>query len=197
MHTIVSATSGINIFVDDYGVHFDTPFEYKELIRWDLTWRPEDKTLIIWEPENKAGTITFTGSEEEYNEWCQPLVDLWQAEKDRQEQEAIDNAEITEATQLLQKYDNAMTVYHDRINLAIINGDTELESSLRQEMLAYNPSTATQALEDLQHYCKQCGHELDIDNICTNTSCRRKTLQDNIVTAVEEKEAKEAKANQE
>ena len=197
MHSIISATSGLYIVVDDIAIRFDTPYAYKDLIRYDMTWRSESKTLTIWEPENKAGTITFTGSEEEYNEWCQPLVDLWQAEKDRQEQEAIDNADITEATQLLQKYDNAMTVYHDRINLAIINGDTELESSLRQEMLAYDPSTATQALEDLQHYCKQCGHELDIDNICTNASCKRKTLQDNIVTAVEEKEAKQAKANQE
>ena len=185
MHTIVSATSGINIFVDDYGVHFDTPFEYKGLIRWDLTWRPEDKTLIIWEPENKAGTITFTGTEEEYNEWCQPLVDLWQAEKDRQEQEAIDNAEIIEATQLLQKYDNTMKVYRERINLAIINGDTELESSLRQEMLAYDPTIESQSLEELQHYCKQCGHNLDVNNICTNENCTRKLLQDNIVTAIE------------
>lgn len=185
MHSIISATSGLYIVVDDVAIRFDTPYSYKDLIRYDMTWRPESKTLTIWEPENKAGTITFTGSEEEYNEWCQPLVDLWQAEKDRQEQEAIDNAEITEATQLLQKYDNTMKVYRERINLAIINGDSELESSLRNEMLSYDPTIESQSLEELQHYCKQCGHNLDVNNICTNENCKRKLLQDNIVTAIE------------
>ena len=185
MHSIISATSGLYIVVDDIAIRFDTPYAYKDLIRYDMTWRSESKTLTIWEPENKAGTITFTGSEEEYNEWCQPLVDLWQAEKDRQEQEAIDNAEIIEATQLLQKYDNTMKIYRERINLAIINGDAELESSLRQEMLAYDPNIESQSLEELQHYCKQCGHNLDVNNICTNENCTRKLLQDNIVTAIE------------
>lgn len=204
--SIVSNYTILFILQDDteYSVQFKNIFSYKNLIRYDLFWYPgwteEDPntkpSIIIWEPENKAGTTEFTGSEAEFNEWIVPVIDIFVEEYNRQEQEAIDNAEITEATQLLQKYDNAMTVYHDRINLAIINGDTELESSLREEMLAYDPEVNTQSLEDLQHYCKQCGHELDIENICTNTACKRKTLQDNIVTAVEEKEAKQAEVSQ-
>ena len=194
MHTIVSATSGINIFVDDYGVHFDTLFEYKELIRWDLTWRPEDKTLIIWEPEDKAGTTHFEGTQEEYDEWVQPIINIFNAkvaEEEREKEEQLKD-QVLQANLQLEKYDSVIKTYQDRIGIALANGDSELVTELQTEMNSYDPSTSTQDISDIKHYCKKCGHDLDAYNICTNVNCKRKQMQDNIVQLVEEQEAEQA-----
>lgn len=198
MHTIVSATSGINIFVDDYGVHFDTPFEYKDLTRWDLTWRPEDKTLIIWEPEDKAGTTHFEGTQQEYDEWVQPIVDIFNAKVAEEEQEKEEQLkdEVLQANLALERYDANIKVYQDRIGIALANGDTELVTELQNEMNSLDPALATQDTSDIRHYCKKCGHNLDAYNVCTNPNCKRKQQQDLITQLIEEREAEEQTATE-
>lgn len=186
MHTIISATSGNYIFIDNEGIYFNTPYNYKNLIRWDLTWRPEDKTLIIWEPENQAGTRHFEGTQQEYDEWVQPLVDLWEAEKQRQAED-----QVLQANLKLEKYDKDIKIYQDRISIALANGDTELVTELQNEMNSLDPNLDNLDTSDISHYCKKCGHDLDEYNICTNPNCKRKQQQDLITQLIEEREAEE------
>lgn len=193
MHNLVSATSGINIFVDDYGIYFNTPFNYKNLIRWDLTWSENDKTLIIWEPEDQAGTTHFEGTQEEYDEWIQPLVDIFNEAKEKEEQEAQEELEdqVLQANLALERYDANINVYQKRIGIALANGDTELVTELQNEMNSLDPNSATQDTSDIRHYCKKCGHDLDAYNVCTNPNCKRKQQQDLITQLIEEREAEE------
>ena len=195
MKQIVSAVS--NEFINVEGETYNFSFNYKNLIRYDLMWdlnfdpsSPEDwrrPSLIIWEPEEQAGTITFTGTEEEYNEYVLPLVQLWEAEKQRQAED-----EVLQANLQLEKYDSVIKTYQDRIGIALANGDSALVTELQTEMNSYDPAASTQDISDIKHYCKKCGHDLDAYNICTNENCKRKQMQDNIVQLVEEQEAKQA-----
>ena len=195
MKTFVKAISNAFINVNDEIFYFN--FNYKNLIRYDLYWDldfeqlQDDQrapSLAIWEPEDQAGEIVFQGTQEEYDEYIQPLVDLWEAEKQRQA-----NDQVLQKSLLLKKYDNVVTAYQSRINLAQINQDTELENQLVQEMKSYDPAADTQSLETLQHYCKSCGHDLDEFNMCTNENCKRYDLQQQIVQAAIEQEAEKQK----
>ena len=195
MKNLVISVSGTFIMVE--GKSYPFSFNYKNLTRYDLYWdlnfdysqdenvrRP---SLIIWEPEEQAGTITFTGTEEEYNEYVLPLVQLWEAEKQRQAED-----QVLQANLKLEKYDKDIKIYQDRISIALANGDTELVTTLQNEMNSLDPNTDTLDTSDISHYCKKCGHDLDAYNICTNENCKRKQMQDNIVQLVEEQEAKQA-----
>ena len=196
MKNLVISVSNSYINVEDKVYYFN--FNYKNLVRYDLLWdlnfdyssseeyrRP---SLKIWEPENKAGEIVFQGTQKEYDEYIQPLIDLWEAEGDRQAKD-----QVLQKSLLLKKYDNVMTAYQNRINLAQINQDTELENQLVQEMKAYDPVIDTQSLETLQHYCKSCGHDLDELNMCTNENCKRYNLQQQIAQAAIEQETEKQK----
>lgn len=195
MKNLVISVSGTFIMVEGKSCHFS--FNYKNLTRWDLYWdlnfdysqdenvrRP---SLIIWEPEEQAGTITFTGTEEEYNEYVLPLVQLWEAEKQRQAED-----QVLQANLKLEKYDKDIKVYQDRIGIALANGDTELVTTLQNEMNSLDPNLDNLDTSDISHYCKKCGHDLDAYNICTNVNCKRKQMQDNIVQLIEEQEAEQA-----
>lgn len=195
MKTFVTAIS--NDFINVENEFYSFSFTYKDLIRYDLLWdlnfdysSPEDirrPSLIIWEPEDQATTITFTGTQEEYDEYITPLVTLWEAEKQRQAED-----QVLQANLKLEKYDRDITVYQKRIGIALANGDTELVTELQNEMNSLDPNTDTLDTSDISHYCKKCGHDLDAYNICTNENCKRKQMQDNIVQLVEEQEAKQA-----
>lgn len=184
-----------NLYINVEGKILNFSFNYKNLIRYDLYWDLDfieqeglrKPSLIIWEPEEQAGTIEFTGTEEEYNEYVLPLVQLWEAEKKRQEED-----QVLQANLQLEKYDSVISTYQNRIGIALANGDTELVTELQNEMNSYDPAVDTQSVDDINHYCKKCGHDLDAYNICTNENCKRKQMQDNIVQLVEEREAKEA-----
>ena len=193
MKNQVISVSNMFITVENDSLSFS--FNYKNLIRYDLFWdlnfdyssseeyrRP---SLIIWEPEEQAGTITFTGTEEEYNEYVLPLVQLWEAEKQRQAED-----EVLQANLQLEKYDSVIKTYQDRIGIALANGDSALVTELQTEMNSYDPAASTQDISDIKHYCKKCGHDLDAYNICTNPNCKRKQMQDNIVQLVEERASK-------
>ena len=194
MKNLVMAISNDFINVEDETYFFK--FNYKNLIRYDLYWdlnfnysQPEDirrPSLIIWEPEDQATTITFTGTQEEYNEYIQPLVDLWEAEKERQA-----NDQVLQANLALERYDANINVYQKRIGIALANGDTELVTELQNEMNSLDPNSATQDTSDIRHYCKKCGHDLDAYNVCTNPNCKRKQQQDLITQLIEEQEAEE------
>lgn len=94
----VQSVSNLWISVDGEALYFN--FNYKGLTRYDLAWLDDVKNIDIWEPEDKAAHIDFAGTQEEYDECVQPLVDLWQAEKDRiVEEEAQAQAEY-------EKYEN-------------------------------------------------------------------------------------------
>lgn len=195
MKNLVISISNQFINVNDEVYHFS--FNYKNLITYDLYWDlnfdyslPEyarRPSLIIYEPEEQVGTITFTGTEEEYNEYVLPLVQLWEAEKQRQAED-----QVLQANLKLEKYDKDIKVYQNRIGIALANGDTELVTELQNEMNSLDPNTDTLDTSDISHYCKKCGHDLDAYNICTNENCKRKQMQDNIVQLIEEQEAKEA-----
>lgn len=194
MHTKVMATSNEYISVDEQSYVFS--YSYKNLIRWDVLWdlnfdysQPETvrrPSLIIWEPVEQATTITFEGTQEEYNEYIQPLVDLWEAEKERQA-----NDQVLQANLALERYDANINVYQKRIGIALANGDTELVTELQNEMNALDPNLATQDTSNIRHYCKKCGHDLDAYNVCTNPNCKRKQQQDLITQLIEEREAEE------
>lgn len=192
MKNLVIAISNQFINVNDEVYRFS--FNYKNLITYDLYWDldfdyslPEyarRPSLIIWEPEDQATTITFTGTEEEYNEYVLPLVQLWEAEKQRQAED-----EVLQANLQLEKYDSVIKTYQERIGIALANGDSELVTELQTEMNNYDPAVSTQDTSDIKHYCKKCGHDLDAYNICTNTNCKRKQMQNKIVQLIEEQEA--------
>ena len=194
MKTFVTAIS--NDFINVNNEVFYFTFNYKNLIRYDLLWdlnfdysQSEDirrPSLIIWEPEDQATTITFTGTQEEYDEYIQPLVDLWEAEKERQA-----NDQVLQANLALERYDANINVYQKRIGIALANGDTELVTELQNEMNGLDPNSATQDTSDIRHYCKKCGHDLDAYNVCTNPNCKRKQQQDLITQLIEEREAEE------
>lgn len=193
MKTLVKAISNSFINVNDEVFYFT--FNYKNLIRYDLYWDLEFEqvqddqrypSLIIWEPEDQATTITFTGTQEEYDEYIQPLVDLWEAEKERQA-----NDQVLQANLALERYDANINVYQKRIGIALANGDTELVTELQNEMNSLDPVSATQDTSDIRHYCKKCGHDLDAYNVCTNENCKRKQQQDLITQLIEEQEAEE------
>ena len=194
MKNLVISVSNTFIMVEEESYHFS--FNYKNLIRYDLYWdldfdyaqqenvrRP---SLIIWEPEDQATTITFTGTQEEYDEYIQPLVDLWEAEKER-----YANDQVLQANLALERYDANINVYQKRIGIALTNGDTELVTELQNEMNSLDPNSATQDTSDIRHYCKKCGHDLDAYNVCTNPNCKRKQQQDLITQLIEEQEAEE------
>ena len=193
MKTYVMAIS--NSFINVENEVYSFSFNYKNLVRYDLLWdlnfdpsSPEDyrrPSLIIWEPEEQATTIPFTGTEEEYNEYVLPLVQLWEAEKQRQA-----NDQVLQANLKLEKYDKDIKVYQERIGIALANGDTELVTELQNEMNSLDPNLDTLDTSDISHYCKKCGHDLDAYNICTNENCKRKQMQDNIVQLVEERASK-------
>lgn len=195
MKAKIISISNLFINVDEELYYFD--FNYKNLINYDLYWdlnfdysSPEEyrrPSLIIYEPEEQAGTITFTGTEEEYNEYVLPLVQLWEEEKQRQAED-----EVLQANLQLEKYDSVIKTYQERIGIALANGDSELVTELQNEMNSLDPTSATQDISDIKHYCKKCGHDLDAYNICTNVNCKRKQMQDNIVQLVEEQEAEQA-----
>lgn len=193
MYNLVQAVSNTWISINEEMYEFS--FNYRNLIRYDLYWdldfveQPGARapSLIIWEPEDQAGTISFTGTEEEYNEYVLPLVQLWEAEKQRQAED-----EVLQANLQLEKYDSVIKTYQERIGIALANGDSELVTDLQTEMNSYDPAVSTQDISDIKHYCKKCGHDLDAYNICTNENCKRKQMQDNIVQLIEEQEAKEA-----
>ena len=42
-------------------------------------------------------------------------------------------------------------------------------------------------LNDINHYCKKCGQDLDAFNICSNENCKRKELQDELVQLIHDK----------
>ena len=179
MYEYVRTISNDFININDETINFSNKFYYKGYTAYDLIWSNEQKTLDIWEPLEFAIHIDFNGTEEEYNEYVQPLVDIWEQAKLEQEQDPV-----LQNTLLLQKYDNAMTIYNTRLTLAINNNDIELINQLRNEMNNYDPKINTQSIEQLQHYCKKCGHELNEMNICTNENCKRKELQENIIQAI-------------
>lgn len=60
-------------------------FQYKTFTRYVLQWNSEAKFLQVWEPEDQAQRINFEGTDEEYQEWVQPLVDLWEVENAKPE----------------------------------------------------------------------------------------------------------------
>lgn len=193
MKNLVKAVS--NEFINVNGEVLFFTFNYKNLIRYDLYWDldfeqlQDDQrhpSLIIWEPEDQATTITFTGTQEEYDEYIQPLVDLWEAEKQRQA-----NDQVLQANLALERYDANINVYQKRIGIALANGDTELVTELQNEMNSLDPNSATQDTSDIRHYCKKCGHDLDAYNVCTNPNCKRKQQQDLITQLIEEQEAEE------
>lgn len=193
MKTYVVSISNLFVNVENELYYFN--FNYKNLKNYDLYWdlnfdysQPEDirrPSLIIYEPEEQANTITFTGTEEEYNEYVLPLVQLWGAEKQRQAED-----QVLQANLKLEKYDKDIKIYQDRIGIALANGDTELVTELQNEMNSLDPNLDTLDTSDISHYCKKCGHDLDAYNICTNPNCKRKQMQDNIVQLVEERESK-------
>lgn len=194
MKSHVQAISNITISVNNIVYSFN--FNYRDLIRYDLLWDlnfdyslPEEyrrPSLIIWEPEDQATTITFTGTQEEYDEYIQPLVDLWEVEKQRQAED-----QVLQANLALERYDANINVYQKRIGIALANGDTELVTELQNQMNSLDPASATQDTSDIRHYCKKCGHDLDAYNVCTNPNCKRKQQQDLITQLIEEREAKE------
>ena len=193
MKTYVVSISNLFVNVENELYYFN--FNYKNLKNYDLYWdlnfdysQPEDirrPSLIIYEPEEQANTITFTGTEEEYNEYVLPLVQLWGAEKQRQAED-----QVLQANLKLEKDDKDIKIYQDRIGIALANGDTELVTELQNEMNSLDPNLDTLDTSDISHYCKKCGHDLDAYNICTNPNCKRKQMQDNIVQLVEERESK-------
>ena len=81
---------------------------------------------------------------------------------------------------------------HSIANITNLQSTLDGKSNTNHTHSNYATTTALNEVRNLAN-----GKLANIDNICTNTSCKRKTLQDNIVTAVEEKEAKQAKTNQE
>lgn len=184
MQNVIASSNLIQV---NYGEILQFNFEYKGFIRWNLEWSGNVKLLIVWEPEELKCNITFDGTEEEYNEYVLPLVQLWEVEKQRQAED-----EVLQANLQLEKYDSVIKTYQERIGIALANGDSELVTDLQTEMNSYDPAVSTQDISDIKHYCKKCGHDLDAYNICTNESCKRKQMQDNIVQLVEEQEAKQA-----
>ena len=194
MYTKVTATSNDYISVNDEIYFFQ--YNYKNLIRWDVLWdlnfdysSPEEyrrPSLIIWEPEEQAEEIIFQGTQQEYDEWVAPLVELWEAEKQRQAED-----QVLQANLALERYDANINIYQKRIGIALANGDTELVTELQNEMNSLDPNSATQDTSDIRHYCKKCGHDLDAYNVCTNPNCKRKQQQDLITQLIEEREAEE------
>ena len=176
MQSIIASSNLIQV---DYGEILQFDFEYKGFIRWNLEWSDSAKLLIVWDPEELKRNITFKGTEDEYNEHVQPLIDLYNQKLQENQQD-----EVLQNTLLLEKYDDMMQIYKERINLAIINDDLELASSLKSEMNNYDPKINIQSIEQLQHFCKKCGHELNEMNVCTNENCKRKELQENIIQAI-------------
>lgn len=168
------------ITVDDKMLMFN--FNYKNFETFSLEWSNKNKVLKVWKPSELSNEIVFKGIENEYNEYVQPLVDLYNQKLQENQQD-----QVLQNTLLLEKYDNAMSIYKERINLAIINDDLELVTSLKREMNNYDPKINTQSIEQLQHYCKKCGHELNEMNICTNENCKRKELQDELVQLIHDK----------
>ena len=165
------------ITVDDKMLMFN--FNYKNFETFSLEWSNKNKVLKVWKPSELSNEIAFKGTENEYNEYVQPLVDLY-----NQRLQEDQHDQVLQNTLLLEKYDTTMQIYKERINLALINDDLELASSLKSEMNNYDPKINTQSIEQLQHYCKKCGHELNEMNICTNENCKRKELQENIIQAI-------------
>ena len=165
------------ITVDDKMLMFN--FNYKNFETFSLEWSNKNKVLKVWKPSELSNEIVFKGIENEYNEYVQPLVDLYNQKLQENQQD-----QVLQNTLLLEKYDNAMSIYKERINLAIINDDLELVTSLKREMNNYDPKINTQSIEQLQHYCKKSDHELNEKKICTNENCKRKELQENIIQAI-------------
>ena len=173
------------ITVDDKMLMFN--FNYKNFETFSLEWSNKNKVLKVWKPSELSNEIAFKGTEEEYNEYILPLVQLWEAEKQRQAED-----QVLQANLKLEKYDKDIKIYQDRIGIALANGDTELVTELQNEMNSLDPNTDTLDTSDISHYCKKCGHDLDAYNICTNENCKRKQMQDKIVQLVEEQEAKQS-----
>ena len=165
------------ITVDDKMLMFN--FNYKNFETFSLEWSNRNKVLKVWKPSELSSEMVFKGTEDEYNEHVQPLIDLYNQKLQENQQD-----EVLQNTLLLEKYDDMMQIYKERINLAIINDDLELASSLKSEMNNYDPKINIQSIEQLQHFCKKCGHELNEMNVCTNENCKRKELQENIIQAI-------------
>lgn len=70
------------IFYND--IFLNLEYNYKNLIAWDLKWDDDEKYIEIDEPIELKQTIKFKGTQEEYNEWVQPLVDIFNANYDPQ-----------------------------------------------------------------------------------------------------------------
>lgn len=201
MQRYAQASSNLFITVGNKSLTFN--YSYKNLttysLYWNLDYTGEDPaetrpSITIWEPEDQAGTTYFTGTQEEYNEWIQPLITLFEQEEARLEQIEQDKLkdQVLQANLALERYDANINVYQKRIGIALANGDTELVTELQNEMNSLDPASATQDTSDIRHYCKKCGHDLDAYNICTNENCKRKQMQDNIVQLVEEQETEQA-----
>lgn len=82
--------------------------EKLKTIVWDKL-NPEQTCLIFSEAIDNGGSNLIFFGEEKYNDWVKPFVDLWQAEKDRQEQEQI------EAEQEYAKFENRKERALDKI----------------------------------------------------------------------------------
>lgn len=78
MKNSVSTTNSLYINVNGNVLHFN--FDYHGFTRYALAWEETEKWLTVWEPVEKACDITFKGTQEEYQEWVQPLVDLYEAQ---------------------------------------------------------------------------------------------------------------------
>lgn len=138
MINTVRAISNETIIVNDEWL--SVSFQYKDLIRYSLYWGENKKTLDIWEPEKKAGHIDFEGTEEEYNEWIKPLVDLWQAEKDRLQ------AEEDAAQAEYETYENRRVRAYDLVNKNYTN---IIKNGYVTSSLKYNVGIDTNNLSSL------------------------------------------------
>ena len=179
METVIASTGIIQL---NYGeiIHFD--FDYKGYTAFSLEWSNNTKMLAVFEPEELKCNITFEGTEEEYNEYVQPLVDLYNQKLQENQQD-----DILQANLRLENYDATIKAYQQRILIALANGDSELVTQLQNEMNGYDPKINTQDLNDINHYCKKCGHDLDAFNVCSNENCKRKELQDELVQLIHDK----------
>ena len=96
------------ISVDREGLRMTVPTDLiKDVVPENV--KAEELSSITWDKSadkqtffnmNNGAIIFFDSTEENYNKWVKPYVDLWQAEKDRLEQEQI------QAQQEYSKFEN-------------------------------------------------------------------------------------------
>lgn len=136
---ILANSSGISFNGERLDFSFIPPKPFPQNgVNWSFLWNEFYEVVYLDIFENPTKTVEIEKTEENYQKYCQPLIDLWQAEKDRieAEQEAAKQELLKFENRKERALDSLVNDYHGALESGFVRTSMGFDADISPDSVA-------------------------------------------------------------